>query len=227
VEAVRARAQGNLEEALGEQHVEGLQVLLCTSSWPVLLHRRESSVLAARTHLQPLSVHCMAAAVSQQLHALRLTAACAEPNPLLCHVSTTTQVYLCDDRLCYHQPDQTLTASMDAGSSSSPTASLRSKAAAAAAAAMAPANLEGNSSSASHLPLVGYYGSMGPDRQAAGAQHTAMSATAASLAALAAGEVRYIALDRIPVRPLPHRQHELGPFERSHPDVGVTLVDDG
>lgn len=54
-----------------------------------------------------------------------------------------------------------------------------------------------------------------------------MGSTAASLAALAAGEVRYIALDRIPVRPLPHRQHELQPMERSHPDVGVTVVEDG
>lgn len=127
----------------------------------------------------------------------------------------TAQVYLCDDRMCYHQPDSTVTTSMDADSSS-PTASLRSKA---AAAAIASASLDG---SASHLPLVGYYGSLGSQAGAA-----AMSATAASLVALAAGEVRYIALDRIPVRPLPHRQHELGPFERSHPDVGVTLVDDG
>jgi hypothetical protein len=71
--------------------------------------------------------------------------------------------------------------------------------------------------STSNLPLVGYYGSL----SAAGS----MSATAASLAALASG-VRYIALDRIPVRPLPHRQHELDPVERSHPDVGVTLIAD-
>lgn len=80
---------------------------------------------------------------------------------------------------------------------------------------MAPASLEGSS----NLPLVGYYGTMGP----AGT----MGSTAASLAALAAGEVRYIALDRIPVRPLPHRQHELQPMERSQPDVGVTVVEDG
>lgn len=73
--------------------------------------------------------------------------------------------------------------------------------------------------STKNLPLVGYYGTM--------SQAGAMSATAASLAALAAGEVRYIALDRIPVRPLPHRQHELDPLERSHPDVGITLIDDG
>lgn len=73
----------------------------------------------------------------------------------------------------------------------------------------------------SNLPLVGYY--YGP----VGASTGTMGSTAASLAALAAGEVRYIALDRIPVRPLPHRQHELDPLERSHPDVGVTLVDDG
>jgi len=37
--------------------------------------------------------------------------------------------------------------------------------------------------------------------------------------------MRYIPLDRIPVRPLPHRQHALDPFERSHPDVGVALID--
>jgi hypothetical protein len=122
------------------------------------------------------------------------------------------QVYLCDDRLCYHQPDSS-TASADGGS---PRAAARTSAGpAAAAAAMASASLEGSS----NLPLVGYYGAMGP----AGT----MGSTAASLAALAAGEVRYIALDRIPVRPLPHRQHELQPMERSHPDVGVTAVEDG
>lgn len=67
--------------------------------------------------------------------------------------------------------------------------------------------------SSSALQMVGQYGSI--------------SATAASLAAMAAGEVRYIALDRIPVRPLPHRQHGLDPVERSHPDVGITMVADG
>lgn len=75
---------------------------------------------------------------------------------------------------------------------------------------MASASREG---SPVHQPLVGYYGST-------------MGSTAGSLAALAAGEVRYIALDRIPVRPLPHRQHELDPLERSHPDCGITMVDD-
>lgn len=50
--------------------------------------------------------------------------------------------------------------------------------------------------------------------------------TLSSTAALAAGRICYIALDRIPVRPLPHRQHPRGPTERSHPDVGVTLVDE-
>jgi hypothetical protein len=78
------------------------------------------------------------------------------------------------------------------------------------------ASLEGSPG----LQLVGNYSGLGGT---AGLGSTA----AASLAALAAGEVRYIALDRIPVRPLPHRQHELDPLERSHPDVGVTLVDDG
>jgi hypothetical protein len=39
--------------------------------------------------------------------------------------------------------------------------------------------------------------------------------------------VRYIALDRIPVRPLPHRQHRLSPMERgSSPDLGVSLLSD-
>jgi hypothetical protein len=122
------------------------------------------------------------------------------------------QVYLCDDRLCYHEPDPaTIT---DPGSS--PTAGLRSKQGAAAA-ALASASIDSTSGLAS-LPLVGFYGSL----SAAGG----VSATAASLAALAAGEVQYIALDRIPVRPLPHRQHEQDPVERSHPDVGISLIAD-
>jgi hypothetical protein len=46
----------------------------------------------------------------------------------------------------------------------------------------------------------------------------------ASAATLAAGHVKYIALDRIPARPLPVRQHELDPVQRSHPDVGVAII---
>ncbi len=37
--------------------------------------------------------------------------------------------------------------------------------------------------------------------------------------------VRYLALDRIPVRPLPHRQHVLSPMETgSSPDIGISLI---
>ena len=116
------------------------------------------------------------------------------------------QVYLCDDRLCYQQPDEAGHNSHDVFSSL--TSSPKAKATAAATAAAVAASREGSPD----LPLVGYYGLVG--------------STAVSLAALAAGEVRYIALDRVPVRPLPHRQHELDPLERSHPDAGITLVDD-
>jgi hypothetical protein len=52
-----------------------------------------------------------------------------------------------------------------------------------------------------------------------------LSSTAGSAAALAAGQVKYIPLDRIPVRPLPHRQHALDPMHKSHPDVGVAIID--
>eukprot|EP00775_Hariotina_reticulata_P013433 gene13433-13561_t len=52
-----------------------------------------------------------------------------------------------------------------------------------------------------------------------------LSASVSSTAALAAGHVKYIALDRIPARPLPVRQHELDPMQRSHPDVGVAIID--
>lgn len=124
-----------------------------------------------------------------------------------------TQVYLCDDRLCYHQPEPIGAADATDAYAGSPTASSRSKAA--AAAAMVSASMDASSSAHADLPLVGHYG-----------HSLTLSTTAASLAALAAGEVRYIALDRIPVRPLPHRQHEFDPCERSHPDVGVTIVDD-
>ncbi|KAI8463909.1 MAG: Lipase/lipooxygenase [Monoraphidium minutum] len=39
------------------------------------------------------------------------------------------------------------------------------------------------------------------------------------------GCVRYLPLDRIPVRPLPHRQHALDPRGRGHPDIGVAIID--
>lgn len=52
-----------------------------------------------------------------------------------------------------------------------------------------------------------------------------LSGSVSSTAALAAGHVKYIALDRIPARPLPVRQHELDPMKQSHPDVGVALID--
>jgi hypothetical protein len=39
------------------------------------------------------------------------------------------------------------------------------------------------------------------------------------------GAVHYLPLDRIPVRPLPHRQHVLDPLEGSHPDVGIAIID--
>jgi hypothetical protein len=29
------------------------------------------------------------------------------------------------------------------------------------------------------------------------------------------------------VRPLPHRQHDLDPLDRSHPDVGISIISDG
>lgn len=51
------------------------------------------------------------------------------------------------------------------------------------------------------------------------------AAGAAPQAASPGGVVRYLPLDRIPVRPLPHRQHALSPLERGHPDVGVAVVD--
>lgn len=135
------------------------------------------------------------------------------PNDLFLTNCMPLQVFLCDDRLCYHQPEQADAFGTDA-TSASPT-SLRSRTAAAAG-AMVSASMEGSPG----LQLVGNYSGLGVT---AGLGGTA----AASLAALAAGEVRYIALDRIPVRPLPHRQHEFDPLARSHPDVGVTLVDDG
>lgn len=52
--------------------------------------------------------------------------------------------------------------------------------------------------------------------------------TGSSAAALAAGKVKYIPLDRIPVRPLPHKpaEHALDPMQKSHhPDAGVAIVD--
>jgi hypothetical protein len=52
-----------------------------------------------------------------------------------------------------------------------------------------------------------------------------LSSATGSAAALAAGHVKYIPLDRIPVRPLPHRQHALDPMHKSHPDVGVAIID--
>lgn len=52
-----------------------------------------------------------------------------------------------------------------------------------------------------------------------------LSSTVSSAAALAAGHIKYIALDRIPVRPLPHRQHSMEPMRQSHPDVGIAIID--
>jgi len=141
----------------------------------------------------------LSACTSVQLHE-RLVADLAEDG---CATAACAQVYLCDDRLCYHEPEPATLANTDAAHSP---ASMHSRV---TAAAMISASMDGSPT----LPLVGYYGTVG--------------STASSLAALAAGEVRYIALDRIPVRPLPHRQHELDPFERSHPDVGITIISDG
>eukprot|EP00798_Chlamydomonas_sp_ICE-L_P013676 gene13676-19564_t len=41
----------------------------------------------------------------------------------------------------------------------------------------------------------------------------------------AVGKTRYIALDRIPVRPLPHRRRRVDPSTMSTPDIGVSMVD--
>lgn len=36
---------------------------------------------------------------------------------------------------------------------------------------------------------------------------------------------RYISLDRVPVRPLPHRRRRFDPSTMTTPDIGVSLVD--
>ena len=41
---------------------------------------------------------------------------------------------------------------------------------------------------------------------------------------LGSGRVRYISLDRIPVRPLPVRQKRVHPHELTPPDIGVHIV---
>ena len=39
------------------------------------------------------------------------------------------------------------------------------------------------------------------------------------------GKTRYISLDRVPVRPLPHRRRRFDPSTMTTPDIGVSLVD--
>lgn len=124
---------------------------------------------------------------------------CAVPVLLHCHA----QFYLCDDRLCYCQPDS----SAPAGGSSNPGSPRPAR-----SLTGLQASAGSNSGAAG---WVGHYGSLTASPTAAGS----------TLASLVAGEVRYIALDRVPVRPLPHKQHMLEPMETSHPDVGVALID--
>ncbi|WIA17082.1 hypothetical protein OEZ85_013981 [Tetradesmus obliquus] len=78
----------------------------------------------------------------------------------------------------------------------------------------------GSSNRPSSSPAFTSFGMSMRNAAAAG-----LSSTSSSSAALAAGHVKYIPLDRISVRPLPHRQHALDPMHRSHPDVGVAIID--
>lgn len=111
------------------------------------------------------------------------------------------QVYLLGDRLCYCQADSSAT------------------------------NAAGSSKTVQSL--------QDPGHAAAGAANSAVwhsavnsksinATTSSSLLDLASGSVHYIALDRIPVRPLPIRplEHTLDPMQRSyHPDIGVAIMD--
>lgn len=133
--------------------------------------------------------------------------------------SIAQQFYLSDDRLCYHEPDAAAVSC--SSSSGSPTAGARG---------MLSASVDSASGAVAAAGFVGYYGSQpggahaGPSQAGGSSLALGVNNTASSLAALAAGEARYIALDRIPVRPLPHKQHALDPLERSHPHVGVALI---
>lgn len=111
------------------------------------------------------------------------------------------QFYLVDDRLCYCEAESPASAQ---GSSKSPTRNLGDPTSTALYAASCSVGSRSSYSS------------------------TVFGSPSNSLAALAAGKVKYIPLDRIPVRPLPHkpREHEMDPMQRSHhPDVGIAIID--
>lgn len=113
------------------------------------------------------------------------------------------QFYLVDDRLCYCQAEAA------AGSSGSNSSTLR--------------NLGDPQSTALYAASCSAGFASGSTFSS-----TMFGSTSSSAAALSAGKVKYIALDRIPVRPLPHRpaEHALDPMQKSHhPDAGVAIVD--
>eukprot|EP00878_Enallax_costatus_P024829 GHUV01026521.1.p1 GENE.GHUV01026521.1~~GHUV01026521.1.p1 ORF type:complete len:349 (+),score=81.95 GHUV01026521.1:911-1957(+) len=109
--------------------------------------------------------------------------------------------YLLDDRLCYCEAETPAAAQ---GSSNSPTRNFGDP----QSTALYTASCNVGSSSTFNSTMYG--------------------STSNSLAELSAAKVKYIALDRIPVRPLPHKpkEHELDPMQRSHhPDVGIAVID--